>query len=352
MKYILCLVAVLGVLAMAEEVNIYGAAPGTPPVAAFDSMWQQVNTVALPGGTPHMGIFYDNGTLWHVVNVSGAPFQVYRIDTLGNILQQFTAAGTAYGLGIARAGDSLFIGTFYPSEAVYVFDTAGTFVRQFTLSNGGRCRGVDYDPNTKSLWVFGSPSSVANVNICNHSGTVRKTITISGSYWSFGGCIDWKYYPTRVWYGDQTGNYHNYCQVDTAAGTGSILASYPNPGSSYPEGTGYMPGTGGVGFCWVTSAYTGTAWEMKVHDVKVEEGTNPNLKTETFKISPNPNRNGVVVFSIQTGKKATITVYSATGTKIAALTGRDRIVWNAANQPAGVYFCKLDNATKNLVIVK
>ncbi len=354
MKYLISLVVILGLFAHAEDVNIYGAAPGTPPVTFHpDSLWEQVNSCNLPGGTPHMGIFYDKGTLWHVVNTTSAPFTVYRVDTLGNTITQFNHTATAYGLGIARVGDSLFVGSFYPSpERVYVYDTTGQYARSFQLSNSGRCRGVDYDPNTGYFWIWGSPSTnTININICTRTGTVIKTINISGGYWTFGGCIDWKYYPNRAWYGDQQGNVHCYCQIDTSTGTGSILAQFPNPGSSYPEGTTYQAGAGPLGYVWVTSAYTATAWKMKVHDVSVGEEQNRNLKNEAFKISPNPSRGNVVTFSLAKNRPATINIYNSTGVKVATLTGKDRIVWKA-DLPAGVYFCEMDGATRNLVIVK
>ncbi|MEO0225724.1 MAG: hypothetical protein ABIL05_02105 [candidate division WOR-3 bacterium] len=185
-----------------------------------------------------MGIYYDRATLWHLVNVTSAPFAVYRIDTLGNILSQFRANTTAYALGLCRVGDSIFIATYYPTpERVNVFDTAGNYGRSFFLSNNERCQGIDYDPNSKSFWVWGSPGSggIVNINICDRNGTVCKAIPISGGFWTYCGSIDWNYYPYRVWYAERQGDQFCYCAVDTIANTGSILARFSSP-VLYPRG--------------------------------------------------------------------------------------------------------------------
>ncbi len=356
MKYILCFVAVIGLMFASDFENMYGAAPGTPTQSPFfypDSEWVQVNTCALPGGTPHMGLFFDknDNTLWHVVNVTNAPAQIYNIDTTGTVISQFTTAGTAYCLGICRVGDTLFIGQFYTSEAVLVYTVTGTFIRQFSIS-GQRCRGVDYDPNTGYLWVWGSPSTnTIRLTIVDHNGSVQKSINISGGYWTFDGCIDWNYYPTRCWYGDQQGNTERYCAIDTSAGTGSVLAQFPHPGSNYPEGITYL-NQGGQGFVWTDDANSGQAYKMRVHArVGVEEERSPRVAA-TFKVAPNPNRGAAVIFSIPHNNETTITVYNASGSKITTLKGKERIVWNTDNLAAGVYFCKMDNVSKNLVIVK
>ena len=356
MKGIICLVALFGVMAFANDIdNPYGTAPGTPPPAPTflpDSLWEQVNTCPLPAGTPHMAVFYDRGTQWQVYN--SLPFTVYRLDTLGNVLSQFAHGSSSYSVGICRAGDSLFIGSFYPSEQVYVYDTAGNYARSFMPSNGGACRGIDYDPNTGYFWIFGARSANAvQINICTRTGTVIKTIAISGAYWSFGGCIDWRYYPNRAWYGDQQGNMHNYCAVDTAAGTGSILFQGAGPGGGYPQGTTYLE-QAGQGFVWISSFNVATAWKMKIHALGVGEGTSARLEKGLFRITPNPAR-GNVVFSLPKHETAKVTVYNASGEKVASLTGRDQIVWKN-NLPAGVYFCETETSgakeTRNLIIVK
>ncbi len=362
MKGIICLVALFGVMALANDIdNPYGTAPGTPPPTPTflpDSMWTQVNTCPLQSAEVQMGIWYDNGTLWHLVNTTGQPFTVLRYDTLGTALSQFSSTGAAYGVGLCRVGDSIFIASFYPTpEQIYVYDTAGNYGRSFQLSSGGRCRGIDYDANTNSFWVFGSTGTMVNVYICNRTGTVRKTIPISGTYWNFQGVIDRKYYPGRIWEGDQQGMMHMYCAVDTVTNSGSVLFQGANPGSSYPEGTCYEAGAGGVGYCWVTSVYTATAWKMQVHDVggvSVGEGTSARLEKGLFRITPNPAR-GNVVFSLPKHETAKVTVYNASGEKVASLTGRDQIVWKN-NLPAGVYFCETETSgakeTRNLIIVK
>jgi len=339
--------------------NIYGAAPGTPPPSPFfypDSLWQQVNTCPVPAGEANMGIFYDNGTLWHVINTTNQPFVVYHIDTLGNTLSQFSYSGMAYALGVCRVRDSLFIGQFYPTpERILVFDTAGNFARQISLSNSGACRGIDYDPNTGYLWVFGATAANnVRVNICTRTGTVRKSIPITGGYWSFDGCIDWRYYPNRVWYGDQQNNRDHYCRVDTAAGTGAILARFANPGNNYPEGITYCEQSG-TGFCWVTAYASSVAYKMKVHDVSIEEGTAPHIKQSLFSIAPNPSRAGNIVFSLPKDRSAKVNIYNAAGVKVGTLIGKDHIVWRS-DLRTGVYFCEMEasglKVTRGLIIVK
>ncbi len=85
-----------------------------------------------------------------------------------------------------------------------------------------------------------------------------------------------------------------------------------------------------------------------------ENRTSARVETDLFRIAPNPAR-GNVVFSLPKHETAKVTVYNASGEKVAILTGRDQIVWKN-NLPAGVYFCETKTSgakeTRSLIIVK
>lgn len=297
---VLCVACVLPVSALAYDFGIGSrTAARTKPDSHFlhrDSLWQQVNTCRLPGGTPHMGIFYDNGTLWHVVSTVNTAYTVYHIDTMGNILAQFAGSGISYAMDVHRVDDTIFVATYYPTpERVNVHDTTGNLIRWFSLSNGGRCRGIDYDHNTGKFWIWGSPNAdTVYIQICDRTGNVNKVIDIAGGYWTFSGCIDWRYYPTRTWHGDSYTDSDFYCKIDTATGSGSVLVGFPNPGNYNPAGITYLE-QGGTGYVWVTAVYSPYAYKMKVHETRIAEGSAARLETSLFSISPNPTQGSVLI---------------------------------------------------------
>ncbi len=350
----------IGLLVSAGDFELYCSPVDESPLFRLDSLWEQVNTCNLLGALPHMGIFYDQGTLWHVVNITSQPYVVYRMDTLGNQLLRFTHTTASYALGVCRAEDSIFVAAYQPvPERVNVYDTTGRYARYFFLSNNARCQGIDYDPVTKKFWVWGSPGSGGEVqiNICDRNGTVSKTIIIAGGFWTYCGTIDRNYYPNRVWYAERQGDGFCYCSVDTAAGTGAILARFSCPGgTSYSRGITYL-NQANQGFVWVTMMNSPLAYKMRVHArIPVEEEPAADIDIASFKIFPNPVLNDRVTFALPGDDESRVIVYDAKGSRVADLRGRDRITWSTNHLPAGVYFCRMktgsEGSIKKLVIVK
>jgi hypothetical protein len=344
MKSSVCRLLVSGVCLSVASGLLYGAPSESVPLPVFhpDSLWEQVNTCILPGTAPHQGIYYDRGTIWHVTNVTGQPFNVFRCDTLGNFMHQFANPTQAYALGVCRIGDSIFVSWYSPTpQRICVFDTAGNPGRTFSLSNGGACAGIDFDQNTQKLWIWGSPTpGTVNINICDRTGTVSKTIAVAGGNWTYGGAIDRRYYPDRMWYAERQGDFFNYCSVDTAAGTAAILASFASP-DQYVRGITYLD-QAGQSFVWINTMSALSAYKMRVHGpVGVADETRQKAASVKLSVFPNPTRGREVVFHVAFQGPVTLNIYNRAGARVAQLIGRARLVWNAGGMPAGLYFVRV-----------
>jgi hypothetical protein len=251
-----------------------GAAPGpapkgTPPMTD-DSLWIKADSVNIgsPGAGGWNGTKVYGDTIYQVNNINGSNYIIRKFDRLtGALLGSFSSPTTEYAMGIAVAGDSVYVSCFYPADQFDVYTRSGTYVRTFAAPSGRMCRGLDWDGS--QFWVADNNTTLPSIYTMDRAGTVLKTFTNTGSpaaYWIFDLAFD-RMIPNRLWLNDETSpGVTNYCSFDTSANTYSVLAAFTNPVSpDYPEGIGFWGPELGAGYVYTVGATGSWVYKMQVH---------------------------------------------------------------------------------------
>jgi len=350
---ILCTVALMMMLSVTEIGSAAMSTANSDAVIkpASQNIPRDTGTVVLQFAGPSTnvdGLTWDGANLW--IGSDGLD-RIYKMDTLGNLLDSFPAPNTT-ATGMCYDGQYLWCANGGSPLRIYRLDPAtGNIVDSIPGPGGGSsCEGLAWMNDT--LWNTNwSDNIVWRLNPVN--GSIFGQFAAPGSG-STG--LTWDDHDNALWLSDQIlGIIYKLNPT-----TGAVIMSFTAPDAAVQDLV--FDGM----YLWTCGWYSGTVYKMDIGYTGIEEYGSLHPSAIALRVSPNPSR-GTTHISYEIGDNAGtidnafIRIYDASGRQVESFDLASQTSWAGTDGtdrklPSGVYFLRLQvgdyTATAQLLLVR